>query len=429
MKKWLKFTFAGFFSFKAAQEGAKLRFANVLLHLLFHFVLLVMLLSSGYQMSFSYNLARADGFSDYINHVFANSESSYRVNFELSNGSVSSSKLINTFDNPDDSEYCVAPYNLVVDTRDSARTFDDFLFKATGSNGEEIAYLPKIKNDANYKFSFSYSGTALVVSAKQSFYRSYLEEITDPTMEAYDKNAKKSFDELERVKSELSHEEYENKIYMLFATFYYPDLKVLGASESIPTIQGYYFREIINNKNKNNYVLLFDNIFVVNFENSANQGVVYDGYFTRVNEHIITSSATSSEMAASNIYLLMKSAFNAGMIANAAVYFINILTLSPITLLLVVALTIIRFIVSRRKKTAYSFLGLTIVSTSYTLMSSLMSGLLGMIFAIFLSRSFSYSLTIYLFFGLLAGRIIADIIFHAFRKPEDKELIGDESAF
>ncbi len=409
MRDWLKYTFFGFFSHRHATTGKRRNFANVLLSYTMHLTFLTGFLMTGYAMSFSYQTTHNESYQQYIEHVFASDDISYRIDYELKDKTLSSEKLINSFDNESDILYSYRNFSIVLDTRDSMTTYDDFVLTVKDKNNIEYPYVPNMREDSNYFFTFSYSGKALDAVAKQDEYIDYLEEISNPANENYDKGAKSSYDEIKSNETEISAADYNNSIYELFVTYYYPDLDKFGSSSPIPTVSGYYFKNIINGNKGNNAIILLDNMMVIKFVKD-NQSFSYEGYFTRVMKTITTNSGTSVVDAKDNINELLTLAFRGGLGVNFTVYFVNAFRFSPFYLFAVLLFGLTAWIIHNIHRNKDTFIGECTVFSSFMLTSSLIASIGGLFLTTFLERGTAFSITFYLCLGLLVVRSLFEIL-------------------
>lgn len=421
MKEWLQFTFLGFFSKKFSYKGRERKFVNVLLSYFLFALLFPLFLALGSINSFSFHLNNDSILKEAVNNIFANENTALRIPYHLENHKLSSELIINTFDNEGDAIYKYKDFNLIFDTRDQNTTYDDFTLSAKDKAGNEIAYTPKMIGDNNYSFEFYYSGKVLDVLAKQTDYENYLESISSIDSPNYNKFAKSDYDSLKAKKDSLPEQDYGNKIYELYVAYYYPNLIDLGCASAIPLLRGYYYSQFISQKISTNSIMVFDNMIIINYINSSKQNFVFDGYLSVTGGTITTDKDASVEVAKSNIHKLLNKTFQGGFALNFTVYFVNLFRLTPIPLLFVILFALIDFLIYRHKKIKGSFLDNCIIYASFFNIPSLLCSILGMILTILLMRGVSFSISIYLLFGLTLIRGILQLIFAIYTKSNNQE--------
>ncbi len=416
MKNWLGFTFLGFFQRSQSEKGRGIKFFNVLVSLFLFLLLIPLLLSLGSIFSFSYNLKNEKSLNEAINHMFVENH----ITYSLNNHKLQSEYLINTFEKEEDKKYKYNEFNLILDTRDQNTTYDDFVFVAKDKSGNEVTYSPKLINDSNFVFTFSYSGKAFSPLERQSTYQEYLELITNPENAEYNKLAKADFDSLNNKKESLSESDFANQLYELYVGYYYPNLQDLGSASQVPILRGYYLKKYISQDTSNNSLLVFDNLIVVNFINRQKQKCVYDGYLSTTKLSITTDASTEANQAKTNINRLLTNLFESGYGLQFTIYFVNIFRLSPFVLGFAIIFPLIDFLIVRKKKQT-SYLDNCIIYSSFINIPAIFTSILGLLLTIVLARGVAFSITIYTFFGLVLLRAIIEIIFAIMTPKEIKE--------
>ena len=429
MKEWLQFTFLSFFSKKHSYKGRERKFINVLLSYFLFGLLLPLLLAIGSINSFSFHINNDSVLSNAINNMLANENIELRIPYSFTNHKMSSDLVINTFDNESDSIYKYENFNLILDTRDQNTTYDDFAFIAKDKSGNEISYTPKMIGDSNYTFTFNYSGKTLDVLLKQNDYENYLTTISSIDYERYNKLAKADYDSLKAKKESLSEQEYGNKIYELYITYYYPKLTDLGSTSAVPILRGYYYTKFITQNISQNSIMIFDNMVTINYINSSKQNFIFDGYFSVTGGTIIVGKDASVDVAKSSIHQLLNKTYQGGFALNFTVYFVNLFRLTPIPLLYVAVFALADFLIYRYKKIKVSFLDNCLIYSSFLNIPSLFCGFFGLVLTILLTKGVSFSITIYVLFGLTLLRALTQILFALYTKKNEEEPLTEREVF
>ncbi len=414
VKDWLKYFFGSYFSHKIASEGSKRSFGNAVLGLLLMFVLLFAGLIAGHQLSFGYLY---DGADDY--KVFMHSALS-EVKFSVRDGKAYGDKIINSYV-ADDERYKINGYELVVDLRDTAHLYDDFTLECKKENGEIIAYEDYRNLSAEAKKSYSvkpiYSGNVLDINANQAEYEQYLKSVSDSSNSLYDRTIAETFTEIQKEKGS---EKYSEKLYLLYARAYYPNLTEYEMYQIAPTIRGYY-STLRSSDADSKYLMIFSDQLVSSFETKGFD-CFFTGYYTKLNGFQFSGgdAATCDK--------LIKTAFQGASSMNAMVYFINVLQSFSYILIIWVGLAVILFGMShffKLESGKHVFGAFTIVG-SFFLMNGVVSMVASFIFSFFMSKANAYFYGLLVFYIALAVRGVWFIVEDIIRARLNKNNLSEE---
>lgn len=436
MKNWLKFFFLGFFNDKYGKEAAKRSFFNVLLSLLLAIVLISGGITAGYAASFSKHYNNADSFREFLYAAFASGNDS-RINLKIQDGKLSaetpSGDSLNGF--IDDVIYSVNGYKLIVDTNPSATSFDDFTLECKDANGIEISYedyrkLPET-GQKNGSVVFKYSGKPLDVTAKQTEYITYLDNITNEANGAYSGEVAKSYRELNNKKNsgEISDKEYANEVYVLYAKNYYPSYSQIETFGDAPTLRTYYTQaQLIENEDK--YLIILDDTFICSFTTEDGMTVNFASYYMGVADSVISSQDLSVGDMHANIDRFVAKCFTGSSGLIFFVYIINTGNLLWLLALIILFLALIAFALSRFLHLEFGanyYKAVKIVG-SYMFYSAVFAFLLAFILSFFCVRGTVFSVTEIAFACVLVVRSAILFVTEIVRKKRGLDINAKQPA-
>lgn len=336
--KWLKYFSLNFFHNGYAREGAKRSSLNVLLGVIIAFVLICGGLTIGYNSSFNTHFDNAGKFNGFLSAASAD------TSLTLSDGKLTSDKVIETFADKDE-KYIVNGYQLVIDTRPAAETFDDFSIICRNGDGKEISYEEYLdlssSDKGKYSMTLKYGGKTLDTAEKQDVYRAYLDRVSDKNDEKYDEQIALQYEKLKE--STLTEDNLNNEIYTLYAKAYYPSFEQVEKYGKAPTVRSYYLAEL-SSKKYGKYLMLFDDYCICSFYTDGGIAVSYSGDYA------------SADGAVNDIGGLIKDAF-AGNSAMNFVVFASDLFVSVI--IFVILMLVVSLITARLGKKYLDYGGST----------------------------------------------------------------------
>ena len=345
MVEWLKFYFLGFFSHSLAKQGASRSALNSLLSVLLTFLLLFGGLMAGYSASFPSFYSRAEDFREFLYAAFADENSDKRIDVEVKDGKFSAvapteSGAVNGF--TDGNAYGLNGYVLVVDTRPSNETFDDFTVKCTDADGKGMSVddYRKLSEADKQKASFKveYTGRELDVTAKQSEYIAFLDRVADPSDGEYNEGYAAEYAQFNAKKQsgELDDKAYARAVYELFVKAYYPALGSIETYAAAPTLRTFYMTAAMNEENAKTFVLL-DDACVCSFVPAEGIRLDFGSYLSPA-DGVISADGLTSEQMRANVDGLVAQAFKESSGYNVLVYLINVI--KALLLIMVAALII-----------------------------------------------------------------------------------------
>ena len=423
MKRWLKFYFLGFFCDRYGKEAASRSFFNVVLSLFLTIILLSGGLAAGFSASFGKHYKEADDFREFVYGIFAVDGDS-RINLKIQNGKLSADipegVRINSFLNENDNAF--GGYKLIVDTTPADTSFDDFTLICKDANGVEISYedyrkLPET-GKKNGTVEFKYSGKPLDVTVKQAEYIAYLEKISQEADSEYDSEAAKNYGELKhkKISGEISEEEYEIRIYTLYAKNYYPSYTRFENYGDAPTLRTYYTQaELIENEEK--YLILLDDTCICSFKTEDGLTVNFASYYMGVDDAVISDEGLSENDIRGRLDKFVRQCFigSGGLIF--FVYIINLGNLFLLFVLIVLALALITFLLCKFLHLEFGkkYFGAVKTICSYLFYSALAAFILSIVLSFFYARTTVFVISEIAFVCLFVLRTIALIVTESVR--------------
>lgn len=395
MISWLKFYFLGFFNDNYGKEAATRSLLNTFLSLVLTLFLMCGGMSAGYAASFGTHFAKAEEFRGFLYSAFATADDATRVNLKMQEGKLAADvpggQYINTFKDGETEGY--NGYMLIVDTRPANTAFDDFSLECKDANGIDISYeeyrkLPETGKQ-NGSVNFKYSGTALDVTAKQVEYIAYLDNVSDESSEEYNGDTASSYSGLKHKKSagEISEEEYANGIYTLYAKSYYPSYAGVEIYGEAPTLRTYYLQAKLT-EGKKNYLILLDDLCICDFTTRGGITVNFGSYYSDVKDGVISMHGMTAEEMQANTDKFIGDCFASSALFNFLVHFMNTGKFLLLLILVIIALSLIIFIMCRifKLEYAYKFFGSVKITGAYLFYSALVSFILSIILSFVCAR-------------------------------------------
>lgn len=440
MKKWLKFFCLSFFSHKTSKEAQKHGYTNVFLGFLLAMVFLWAGLVGKDMLPFGTHYKSASDFRATAYSVFANTDHSKRLIAEVLEGDLRVKKqggeytegvLIDTLSRESDKEsYSVGGYHVVVDTR-PASTFAEVEAYCVSNDGkdtvisyEEYLTLSEVAR-MNFDFKLKYTGEPLVISDEMvSEYLLYLKDLGGEVKTVTDKVSK------DLSEGKITQEEYNKEIYKLYFTNYYPKITEYESTSNVPLLRNYYYHQYIS-KGISNYLFIFDDYLTGSFTAKGGLEVIFYGFFSNVEGGALIEEGTAAEEAESLVDDFIKGSYRANWFLNAYAYVMNIITLLPFIVLMLLVATLMSYSVLRlRGVESIASLGTMVkLIGSYVWFSGAVSALISILIGFFVKRSMVDALSLALFFVVLLARsmifvIREDILYK--RQSQQKEDLQTE---
>ena len=406
MIQWLKFISGSFFVNKYATDGARRGAWNAVVAFLIGWALIFIGLMVGYTSSFP-KLYASSPLSVLMSDVIKENGLTVKVedkkvvsgvNENFNNGVV-----INTFTNPVDEVFKVDGYNLIWDTRQLATTYDDFKIVCESKNGDkEISYedykttlSDSAKND--YEIKVKYSGIAIAFTSERvDGYLNYLDRTCMESDEAYNAVISKEYKKLitDKASGTINESDYINYVYELYVKAYYPEIEGKDAFAEVPVVRTWYVENIFKNKEQKNYIAVLEDMLIGDFVADNGVPVHFNGYYLKLDGNITDGDT------------LVKGAFDGSLAINLNVYFINLLTITPLLILVPVILALIMWIVAKALKIdEYIRFGADLkIVCSFVLVTSLLTFLFSIAASFMLPQGTVYSFTFLVYCLILLVR-------------------------
>lgn len=331
IKSAIKYFFLSFFSNSIASESKSRSLWHGLLSFLLGVLLLFGGLTAGNAASFPSLYKQSGEFREFLYSATDNA-----ITLEMKDGkamaTISGKKdvAIDTFTNElDATKYAKNGYNLIIDTRDEATTYNDFTLIYI-LNGKEYSaedwHNISDSEKKNYSVKVNYSSTALTLTEENtSRYVSWIlgEECTN-------NSAKESCRALLDDTGKLPKENY-NAAYELYVSTYCSDLSKIERYGKAPTMRSYYMNTYLatdadGNLKHDNFVVILQNIYFCYFTTDSGTSVNTTGYFKDVADISVRSHETVDKL-----FLSMHNASAKIDFVNYFLYLVRVAMLAMIT--------------------------------------------------------------------------------------------------
>lgn len=400
MTAWIKFFFGGFFVNKFAIDGVHRSVWNAVFAAVICLALIYFGLYAGYSVSFGHHVNNCTPLVDIVGRVF---DGNIVIEIDRGkavsgiSGKLDNSFVVNTYSvTADKAKYSVDDYNLIVDTRPRATTYDDFtVVCASKIDGDEISYkqYKELSDSAkgNYAVRIIYSGNALGLNDERlQEYKSYLDKCSDETDSHYDNTIASEYTALASDDS--------NGLYELYIKAYCPEAYGTDKYGVVPTVRSFYVDNFLSDKDDDKYLAIFDDSVVGNFVTDKRIPVSFGGYYIKLDG----LTADTKESGINFIVRAVKSA--SGVDLN--IYLINLLRIIPVFIIVPFVLALAIWAIDKAVKSeSFLYLGETIKTVfSFMLISGVITFAAEILFSFVLSRDTVYSLSIAIFSAIMLVR-------------------------
>ncbi len=395
LSSWFKYYFGAFFSHERSKECEWRNGANTALSMLLAFVLLMGGLIAGYRLSFGHIYGRAEEFKSFAYGVFD------VLDAEIKDGEMTSQCLINTYDNQADAAYAENGYNLIADFRDTRKMYDDFTVICSSESRPEISYEDYLNEPAHIQrdyttFRAQYSGNILDVTEKYDDYHAYLTSVTQKESASYKEAVAEAFSKLEAEKPA----DYYEQVYLLYVDTYYPELVISENNAQAPTLHGYYYNKIANDKD-GEFIALFKDICYISFVSDGNL-VFYVGDYSQMSDMSINGNDAAD--------MLIRAAFNSTAQTDFMMYGVNLFGIFAIIIAIWIILTVVFALISRKREIEETrrFGSASLLVGTYMWFSAVIGSVFAIVGSFFMSQSAAFYLTCVVF---VAAFIVRSIVF------------------
>lgn len=418
MKKWLRFFCLGFFSDKISREGAKRGYTNFLLGL----VIALLLLWAGYVggdiLPMSAHYRNSPDFTATVETLLANPDS--RIDAEIKDGVLLAGKggeytgglLVNTLESEADRQtYSQTGYNVVVDMHpaDALAEVEAYCLSNDGENlkisYEEYLSLSTVAR-MNFDFHLRYTGNELI--------------LTDEIVEEYLKYLADVGKEVGFTESELTEEEYNRAVYELYFESYYPEITAYESTSKVPLLRNYYYHNYIS-QGLTKYIIIFNDYIAASFETEGGITRSFYGFFDGMDDGAVASDGDADGF-------LIKAICSIAPLTVYA-YAMNIFALIPFIALMPLVVTLLAYSILRLSgaESISTFGAMFKILSSYVWFSGVISAILTVILAFFLSPNVTSALPPVLFFLALAARSVIFTVgeIRAYKKQNEETVLTE----
>ena len=421
MKKWFRFFGLSFFSHKIAKEGAKRGYGNVFLGFILALIFLWAGFVGGATLPFNAQYKNSPDFAATVRNVFANTDTAKRIEATIENGVLKAKKsngeyleslLVSTLERDADKEnYSTNGYNIVVDLRpaDTLAEVEAYCVSNDGKNTvipyEEYLTLSDVAK-LNFDFQLHYTGNGLLLDEETvAGYRAYIDGLSDEQKAAAEKLERDLADE------QITKAEYTKEIYELYFSNYYPEITAYESTSKVPLLRNYYQHQYIS-QNIQNYLFVFDDYMIGSFETSKGIFVSFYGFYSDIADGVLVTHGMTKDEADTAADTFIKNAFKGIWFLYAYSYGMNVISLAPFIVLMLMVATLLAYSVLKLRGVAsITSLGAMFKhSGSFVWFSGLIAAVLTVISAFFVQSSMTNLLQFVLFFVVLMIRSIVFVI-------------------
>ncbi len=288
MKNWLKYFFGSFFSHKLTKEGTNRSSMNSFLSVILSLVILSLSLAFGRNVAIISAYGKADNLKNFMDYAF----SSDSVDFTVDDGVLANESVINSYEHSEHENFRRYGYNLVIDTRNVSKLYDDFelICISTVDGVPDISYseflkLGEVEQSKYTSFDIKYSGIAIDTKANYDKYMAEIRLFTEEGSSKYNETVANSL----KVLEENRPEDYYDQIYLIYTGVYYPSMEGVESDTYAPTLHGYY-QNLMNKDTDGKFAVILNNVCYISFEQNE-KTYLYVGSYVDLSNEDLTSEA------------------------------------------------------------------------------------------------------------------------------------------
>lgn len=283
----LKRFFIGYFSNNYLKESCSDGLIGTMLSLLLTLIIIFCGILGGELLPFGVRYAQAADYKETLGALFSDITLNISEGRAEVSGGNGGQTIIDTFsDNSDKQKYGRFGYEVVVDTRPTEFTFDDFESKFVTSDGKSEISLDEYRKlseglKQNYKFKVEYTGKTIELSQENTVsWENYITTSADSDIK----------NKLNDIKTQnLSETEYRASVYELYVKAVYPDTSEYESDCGAPKIRNYYQQEYLRAKSRKYIFILCDSVISgFETENGAKESVY--GIFSQMRQISVKSA-------------------------------------------------------------------------------------------------------------------------------------------
>ena len=253
----------------------------------------------------------------------------------------------------------------------------------------------------NFDFKLRYTGNTLVLTEESvKDYRAYVDGLGDEKKAATEKLAN------DLAENKITEPEYNRAIYELYFANYYPEITAYESASKVPLLRNYYHQYISDGIK--NCLFIFDDYMTGSFETRSGIDVSFYGFYSELENGPIVPQGATEAQANASVDSFIKSAFHKVWFLYAYAYIVNILSLLPFILLMLMVATLLTYSVLKLRgvESIPSLGGMFKIVGSFAWFSGAISAVLSVLIAFFVQRGVMNAMPLVLFFVALVIRSI-----------------------
>lgn len=446
MFNWLKFITGSVIFDRDVKQASQRKFWNVLFFLFMLLILLSCFFAIGYNFAFKYHYKQSPEYIkaySYAMKQVSEEDPSFGFNCKINknelvcfeNDSIDekdSGKLYLDTRTQDPSLVADLDYEIIIDTRDRDTLIDytaTYVSKTDKTHTiTHIDYL-QLSSEERKDFKFStieYSQNSLDQNTYLGYANVYFNALAEDAKEKA---------EYEKLKTDVDKINYFTKVAL-------PD--VVNDYDSAPILMSYYSAEFLKTNSKkefgyehDRYILLLKDSLVTAFVTKHNVFVYFEGTYRKVADNFRFHDKNSLTMTQAkfnrHIQDFVMSVYDDIGSTQILNYAINIFTYMPFLIIIIAALALFMFLLTRISNDDYAdgkYIGCFKIVSACLLGASLATGILGFILTFFLNQGVAFAISMSLLISLLVLRVLllSLISFIKKKRKNKKETLNEESS-
>lgn len=437
MLNWLKFISGSIVLDRDAKEAAQRKFWNVIFFLFMALIIMSFFFATGYNFAIQTHYDNSKDYQQAYEQIFNNNEFSCEIN----------SKKLTCYlkDDPTtpvktlllDTTGTENGYEVIVDTRekDSHIEFTATYVNKNDENDKkthlEYFAIKEAEVKKNYIFdSIEYTNVSLNYDPYIALADEYFVAGVEGTTEY-----------LAIDKTTLTTEEVKKAQMNLFVKYALPE--IVNDYGTAPVLNAYYAFEFLKTNQKkefgyehDRFILLLEESLTTAFVTEDDIFVFFEGTYRKFEAKFDFSPASvlnSKSKLKTHIETFVMTAYDDIGGTQTLNYIINIFRYMPFILLIMAALALFMFLLTRLSNDDYAenkFGGCFKIVAACSLGATLLTGIVGFILTFFMNQSIAFVISMSTFVSLLILRVLLLSIISFFRKRKENKLAqeNDESS-
>ena len=440
MFNWLKFVSGSIVLDSDAKEASRRKFWNVLFFLFATLIILSFLFGLGYNTAFNYHYNHSSEYQQAYRYTFSqnfNCSIAEEKLFCADEGvTIEEDKNKKLYLDTRTLQDYTGKYEIIVDTRDKDAHVNFTAYYVHKDNKENkidhLAYLQLPMSDReNYSFdSIDYTNEDLNTEQYLALATTYYEEVGGEKKEDY-----LAIDEDEKL---TAAQKVYNKIN-LFVGDALPG--VINDYNTAPILNAYYATEFLKtNSDKefgyehDRYILFLQESLTTSFVTDKNVFMFFEGSYRQVDgiyRFHYERVENNEEAMMQHIKDLVDSVYGDIRSSQMLNYAINIFRYMPMILIIMVALALFMFILTKLSGDDYAdnkYLGCFKIVAACSLGATILTGIIGFILPFFMNQGVAFVIAMSVFISLLILRVLLLSIISYFKKRKQNKLLQSEGS-